>query len=124
MKVQNSDKYALTDKKIEKADAEVAGQAEEWKALSQSEYAYKVFEQMLDKNGKSSLKAIVAQCLASILRWKISEVPEGVTMEQMFDLELYRLKVDETKKREFKERIEADKYLKYIVGAIRYVTQQ
>ena len=42
----------------------------------------------------------------------------------MFDLDLYRLEVDETKKKEFKERIEADKYLKYIVDAIRYVTQQ
>lgn len=124
MKVKNSDKYALTDKKIEKADAEVAVQVEKWKALSRSEYAYNVYEQMLDSEGKSGLKAIVAQCLASILRWKISEVPEGVTMEQMFDLDLYRRKVDETKKREFKEKIEADIYLKYIVDAIKYVTQQ
>ncbi len=124
MKVKNSDKYSLTDKKIEKANAEVAAQVEEWKALSKSEYAYKIYGQMLDSDGKSGLKAIVAQCLASILRWEISKVPDGVTMEQMFDLDLYRLEVDETKKEEFKERIEVDKYLKYIVDAIRYVTQQ
>lgn len=124
MKIKNSDTYALTNQKIEKADKEVAAQVGEWYALSQSEYAYKIYEQMLDSDGKSGLKAIVAQCLASIFRWKISQVPDGVTMEQMFDLDLYRLKVDEVKKAELKEKIEADQYLKYIVDAIKYVTQQ
>ena len=124
MKVKNSNKYALTNKKIEVADTEVAAQIKEWNTLSQAEYAYKIYAQMLNSDGKSGLKAIVAQCMASILRWKISEVPDGVTMEQMFDLDLYRLKVDETKKKEIKERIEEDRYLKYIVDAIRYATQQ
>ena len=30
-----------------------------------------IYDLMLDENGKSNLKAIVAQCLASILRWNI-----------------------------------------------------
>ena len=83
-----------------------------------------IYSQMLDGEGKSGLKAIVAQCLASILRWEISVVPEGLTMEQMFDLDLYRLKIDDRKRCELRERIEKDRYLKYIVDAIRYVTQQ
>ena len=124
MKIKNSDKYALTNKKIDKADAEVAAQHEKWKELPNAEYAYKTYEQMLDNDGKSGLKAIVAQCLAAILRWKISEVPDGVTMENMFDQDLYRIKVDEAKKMELKEKIESDSYLKYIVDAIKYVTQQ
>ena len=124
MKVKNSDKYALTEKKIEEADEKVAALVEEWKALPKPEYAYKIYEQMLDGDGKSGLKAIVAQCLASILRWKVSEVPDEVTMEQMFDLDLYRLKSNEAKKMELKKKIEADSYLKYIVDAIKYVTQQ
>lgn len=124
MKVKNSDKYALTDQKIQRADQEIDAEDESWQALSQAEYAYKIYSQMLDGEGKSGLKAIVAQCLASILRWEISVVPEGLTMEQMFDLDLYRLKIDDRKRCELRERIEKDRYLKYIVDAIRYVTQQ
>jgi putative ATP-dependent endonuclease of OLD family len=79
---------------------------------------------MLDRDGKSGLKAIVAQCFASILRWEVSKVPDGVTKEQMFDLDIYQFKVDEAKKVQLKERIEADQYLKYIVDAIKYAVQQ
>lgn len=124
MKVKNSDKYALTDKKIEKADAEVAIQLEKWKSLPKAEYAYKLYEQMIDDNGKSGLKAIVAQCLAAILNWKISEVPADITMEKMFEADLYRHEVNEEKKTELKEKIESDGYMKYIVDAIKHVTKQ
>ena len=75
---------------------------------------------MLDEGGKSSLKAIVAQCLASVLRWKISVIPDGVTQEKMFDLDLYRLKTDDQKKTELKFEIERDRFLSYIVKAIKY----
>lgn len=124
MKVKNSDKYALTDKKIEKADAEVAIQLEKWKSLPKAEYAYKLYEQMIDDNGKSGLKAIVAQCLAAILNWKIAEVPADITMEKMFEADLYRHEVNEEKKTELKEKIESDGYMKYIVDAIKHVTKQ
>lgn len=124
MKVKNSDKYALTDKKIEKADAEVIVQLEKWKELPKTEYAYKIYKQMIDDNGKSGLKAIVAQCLAAILNWKIAEVPADITMEKMFEADLYRHEVNEAKKTELKKKIESDRYLKYIVNAIKYVTQQ
>ena len=124
MKVKNSDKYALTDKKIEKADAEVAIQLEKWKSLPKAEYAYKLCEQMIDDNGKSGVKAIVAQCLAAILNWKIAEVPADITMEKMFEADLYRHEVNEEKKTELKEKIESDGYMKYIVDAIKHVTKQ
>lgn len=67
-----------------------------------------------------SLNAIVAQCLASILQWKISVIPSGLTQEKMFDLDLYGLKTDEQKKSELKSKIERDQFLSYIVNAIKY----
>lgn len=75
---------------------------------------------MLNGDGKSSLKAIAAQCLASILRWKISVIPGELTQEKMFDLDLYGLKTDEKKKAELKSKIERDQFLSYIVNAIKY----
>ena len=88
--------------------------------MSQAETAYKIYNLMLNGDGKSSLKAIVAQCLASILRWKISEIPSELTQEKMFDLDLYGLKTDEQKKSELKSEIERDQFLSYIVNAIKY----
>ena len=75
---------------------------------------------MLNEDGKSGLKAIVAQCLASILRWKVSVILDELTQEKMFDIDLYGLKTDEQKKAELKAKIEEDQYLKYIVNAIKY----
>ena len=88
--------------------------------MSQAETAYKIYGLMLNGDGKSSLKAIVAQCLASILRWKISVIPSKLTQEKMFDLDLYALKTDEQKKSELKSKIERDQFLSYIVNAIKY----
>lgn len=119
-KIKNSDKYTLTDEKIIKANKLVAEETESWKLLAQEEKAYKVYELMFDENGKSGLKAIVAQCLASILKWKIADIPVGMTQAQMFDMELYQWKVNKTEKRKLKEAIESDVYLKYIVDAIKY----
>ena len=119
-KIKNSDKYALTDEKIVDADKMVSDERKLWKELSGEENAYKIYDLMLDSNGKSGLKAVVAQCLASILKWKIAVVPEGMTQAQMFDLELYQLKVNEDEKQKLKEAIERDIYIKYIVDAIKY----
>lgn len=69
-----------------------------------------------------SAKAIVAQCLASILRWKVSVIPEKLTQEKMFDVELYGLKTDEKKKVELSNKIENDSFLGYIVRAIKYAS--
>lgn len=75
---------------------------------------------MLTKDGKSSLKAIVAQCLASIMRWNISMIPNDITQEKMFDLDLYGLTIDEQKKAVLKSKLESDDFLRYIVNAIKY----
>ena len=75
---------------------------------------------MLNGDGKSSLKAIVAQCLASVLRWKTSILPDGITQEKMFDLDLYRLRTDGQKTSELKSELESDRFLRYIVDAIKY----
>ena len=62
------------------------------------EKAYEIYNLMLDGDGKSSLKAIVAQCLASVLRWKMSVIPEQFRQEKMFDLDLYRMKIADQRK--------------------------
>lgn len=121
-KIKNSDKISLTAEKILDADRDAAKESEDWSSLSNAEKAYKMYDSMLGDDGKSSLKAIVAQCLASILKWDISIVPEGVGKESMFDLDLYRYQTDPGKLSELKQQIEADTYLKYLVYAIKYAT--
>lgn len=81
-----------------------------------------MYNTILKDDGGSSLKAIVAQCLASLLKWEISVIPDGVTKEKMFDLDLYRYRVSEEKRIQLKQQIESDCYLKYIVDAIKYAT--
>lgn len=111
---------ALTDQKIEEADKIVASETEIWNDLSLGERAYKKYEVMLNSDGSSALKAIVAQCLASILRWKTSIIPDGDTKEKMFDIDLYGYKTDVEKKTALKTELEADPYIGYIVSAIKY----
>lgn len=121
MKILNAREYiSLTDKKITEANQAAEEEARQWHGLSQGETAYKIYDLMLNEDGKSSLKAIVAQCLASILRWKISVIPSELTQEKMFDLDLYGLKTDEQKKSALKSKIERDQFLSYIVKAIKY----
>lgn len=123
-KILNSNKISLTDRKIEDADSDAANEVQSWTALPDFQKAYNVYQIMLSDNGSSKLKAIVAQCFASILRWNISIVPDGITKEKMFELDLYHYQVDEGKKGELKQKIESDNYLKYIVDAIKYATGQ
>ena len=123
-KVKNSDKYALTNAKIARADESANTQSIEWSTFPEEEFAFRVYDLMLDESGKSGLKAIVAQCLASMLRWEISVIPEGCPQEQMFDLDLLQFKINEQKRQEMKELIEGDQYLEYIVNAIKYAIQQ
>ena len=88
--------------------------------MPQWKTAYEIYSLMLGEDGKSSLKAIVAQCLASVLRWKISVIPDGLAQEKMFDLDLYGLKTDDQKTSELKSEIERNQFLSYIVKAIKY----
>lgn len=111
---------SLTDQKIVEANNATALEVEEWHDLSQGEAAYKMYGLMLNDDGSSALKAIVAQCLASVLRWKTSIIPSVDTQEKMFDIELYGYKTDDEKKAVLKTEIEADPYIGYIVNAIKY----
>lgn len=120
-KILNAREYiSLTDAKINEANRDAEIEAQKWNETSYAERAYRIYNLMLDDNGKSKLKAIVAQCLASILRWKISIIPDGLTQEKMFDLDLYGFKTDEGKKVALKSEIENDPFLSYIVSAIKY----
>lgn len=98
-KILNAQEYiSLTDAKIDEANRDAEAEAQEWSGLSHAERAYHIYNLMLNDDGNSSLKAIVAQCLASILRWKTSIIPDRITQEKMFDLDLYGFKTDEGKK--------------------------
>lgn len=120
-KILNAREYiSLTDTKIDEANYDVETEAQTWNGISPAERAYHIYDLMLNGDGKSSLKAIVAQCLASLLRWKISIIPDGLTQEKMFDLDLYGFKTNEDKKAELKSEIENDPSLSYIVNAIKY----
>lgn len=120
-KILNAKDYiSLTDAKIKDADNDVAKELEQWGEMSTPERALNIYSLMLDEDGKSGLKAIVAQCLSSIIKWNISVVPDGLTQEKMFDLEMYKFKTDDNKREKLSELIEADPYLKYIVDAIKY----
>lgn len=120
-KILNAKEYiSLTDEKIIEANKDVEKEKKEWKKLPQWEKAYEIYNLMLDEDGKSGLKAIVAQCLASVLQWNISIIPNELTQEKMFDLDLYGLKIDDKKRVELKLDIEKDQFLRYIVNAIKY----
>lgn len=111
---------SLTDEKIDEANQKVEEETQQWHDLSPAEIAYRIYDLMLNRDGKSGLKAIVAQCLASVLRWKTLVLPDGITQEKMFDLDLYRLRTNEQKKSELKSELESDRFLRYIVNAIKY----
>ena len=120
-KILNAKEYiSLTDAKIDEANRDVEAEAQVWKGFSAAERAYHIYDLMLNGDGKSSLKAIVAQCLASLLRWEVSIIPAGLTQEKMFDLDLYGFKADESKEAALKSAIENDPFLSYIVNAIKY----
>ena len=120
-KILNTRGYiSLTDKKIKEANNAADGEVQTWKDIADAEKAYNIYKLMLNEDGKSSLKAIVAQCLASVLRWKTSVIPNGFTQEKMFDLDLYGFKTDAEKKAALKAEIESDQFLGYIVNAIKY----
>lgn len=119
-KIKNSDEYALTLAKIAKEDKEVEEEAKSWKSLGKEETAYLMYSLMLNESGKSGLKAIVAQCFASVLRWQYVETAAPLTQDKMFDLDLYQFKIDSEKREALKQKLEADPFLKYIVDAIKY----
>ena len=120
-KILNAQEHiSLTDAKIDEANRDAEAEAQAWKEFSAAERAYHIYDLMLNDDGKSSLKAIVAQCLASLLRWEVSIIPAGLTQEKMFDLDLYGFKTDESKEAALKSAIENDPFLSYIVNAIKY----
>lgn len=124
-KILNARDYiSLTDTKIDEANRDTEAEALAWNGFSPAEKAYHIYNLMLNGDGKSSLKAIVAQCLASLLRWEVSIIPDGQTQEKMFDLDLYRFKTDEGKKAALKSKIENDPFLRYIVNAIKYAARE
>lgn len=125
-KIANSDKYTLTEEKIKEVENEIA---ERRRRSTESEtLAYEMYhDKMLalgSEGGKPISKAIVAQCFASNLRWRMTSDEDGnaLAKEAMFDMDLHRHRICATKKDELKSMIENDAHLKYVVDAIKYAT--
>lgn len=116
------DHISLTQEKIIEANKAVAEEAGKWNNLYKAEIAYNIYKSMLNESGKSGLKAIVAQVLASLLRWKSSVISNELTQDKMFDFDLYGLKTDEQMKSELKSMIVNDQFLNYIVNAIKHAS--
>lgn len=72
----------------------------------------------IDGKARDLLKAVYLKPLRDAER----EIPEKLTQEKMFDVELYGLKTDEKKKVELSNKIENDSFLGYIVRAIKYAS--
>ena len=131
-KIENSDQYALTATKIEEIEKNLAEEKAKWSTQEPCVTAYQIYhDTMLNKGDpalktKATSKAIVAQCLASNLRWAITEIAsagEGGTplpKERMFDLDLFQTHIDEAKRVTLAEEIEKDPYLSYLILAIKH----
>jgi putative ATP-dependent endonuclease of OLD family len=93
-KIQNSDTYGLTCKKIIEVEKAVENDFTSWNSNNKTEQdvAKAIYEDYMLK--KNISKSIVAQCFAALLKGC-----EGI-----------------------KERLDGDKKLKYLVDAIEYVT--
>lgn len=123
-KIQNSDKYTLTETKIKEVDDKVKVDFTEWQRLNYDKYriAYEIYKKtLLDK--KIS-KAITAQCLASILQFEILDNNDNkISKEVMFDIDLYQKNFNNENNNKLKDKLLKDKYLKYIMDAIKYATR-
>ncbi len=129
-KIENSEQYALTQEKIEEVEKAVEAKIPIWRAQSNHETAYQIYHDTMlnkadpDSKVKATSKAIVAQCLASNLRWAIVDTSGNgdtpLAKEKMFDLDLYQTHVDEAKRSILKRQIETDPYLRYLVNAIKH----
>lgn len=131
-KIENSDQYALTAAKISDVENSVAEESPKWEGQEPYVTAFYIYHDiMLNKgnpetNTKPTSKAIVAQCMASNLRWAITNTSpvegedDALPKENMFDLDLYQTQVDETKRIELATKIEKDPYLAYLVTAIKH----
>lgn len=121
-KVYYSQKAPLSEDKIRTANEDVKKESEAWSNISKEEKAFKIYGLMLQKEGQSKLKSIAAQCFASILKWKVSEIPDELTEDKLFDLDLYRYSINEELRNKIQKKIEEDKYLRYLVDSIKYAT--
>lgn len=128
-KIENSEEYALTVKKIEDVDKDVKSEEKTWDGLSESQIAYKLYHDLMlnkksGRKAKTTSKAIVAQCMAGSIRWSITKIDaagkEPLTKDKMFDMDLYQTEIDVDKCKKLKEEIESDCYLKYLVDAIKH----
>lgn len=117
-KISHSDGNPLTQKKMSQVEREIAADTDA--QCSGHKFAYHVYQTlMLDKKVS---KAITAQCLAAELRKSFVEGRE-LEGDEMFDADLFQLRIDETKRSELRKKIKNDSSLAYIVEAIKYVTE-
>ena len=117
-KIAHSNGRPLTPEKIKEVEEEMV--SDPTGRSAGDEFAYHVYQETLLEGGVS--KAIVAQCLAAELRKRVIMQPEPMG-DQIFDVDLLRVKIDPGKVKQLKSEIEGDEYLRYIVDAIKHVAE-
>ena len=128
-KIENSDKYALTPDKIQSVIKDVAKETATWETQERFALAFHIYNDIMLSRGTTppgnpTSKAIVAQCFANSIKWHIAKTdgrPE-LTQDKMFELDLYQIEIDETKRHKLKNDIEGDPYFQYIIKAIKHAT--
>ncbi|WP_445491547.1 ATP-dependent nuclease [Niallia sp. 03133] len=100
-KIQNSDKYGLTDKKNEDIETEINILNATWKEKNYTDFqiAHDIYRNQITKVNNKISKAIIGQCFATLIE-------------------------ENEDKEELKKIILRDKKLSYLVEAINYVTSQ
>lgn len=116
-KIFNSNGYPLTHEKMKEVEDEIAADAKA--KCAGHPFAYYVYKTLM-LDGKVS-KSITAQCLAAELR-KSFVVGCELEGDEMFDADLFQLRIDDVQRNALKKKIESDSSLEYIVEAIKYVT--
>jgi putative ATP-dependent endonuclease of OLD family len=92
-KIQNSDKYCLTDEKIKEIKGQIANDIKTWEGKSKEDVAALIYNYIIE--GKSISKAVISQCFAEILK------NEGEPLREI---------------------LLADDKMKYLIDSINYVT--
>ena len=116
-KISNSNGYPLTHEKMKEVEDETSADADA--KCAGHPFAFYVYKTLM-LDGKVS-KSITAQCLAAELR-KSFVVGRALKGDEMFDADLFQLRIDDAKRNDLKAQIESDSNLGYIVEAIKYVT--
>ncbi len=119
-KVQNSEKNPITEDKIVEVNTQVDADYKLWaeRNYSNERISYLIYKEIMLKESDKVSKAIVSQCLSNLLLYEILDEPKSLV--DIFDVNLFRKKVNDEMKAQLKSKILSDRFLAYLINGIRY----